>query len=99
MKKYRVLQLGLQLGFPVATHGIYTALSVIKQVIEYCIDDVIHMQLYVIYLQLISTSYSHTHSNVANEMPMWHFIHCRQMTYVNTLCNLFTIILQLVWRI
>jgi hypothetical protein len=32
MKKYRVLQLGLQLGFPVATHGIYTALSVIQQV-------------------------------------------------------------------
>jgi hypothetical protein len=88
MKKYKVLQMGLQLGFPVVTdicnHNIYIALSLIKQVaaiatdtlchIQYHIYGVTHMQLYATSFQLISTSNSHTHSNVVNEMPMWHFI-------------------------
>jgi hypothetical protein len=60
MKKCRVLQLGLQLDFLVVTklttHGIYTTLSVIKQVatiiivevdtlchIQYCIYGATHM--------------------------------------------------------
>jgi hypothetical protein len=56
MKKYKVLQLGLQLGFQqtFATHGIYATLSVIEQVvvdtlchIQYHIYCATHMQLYV----------------------------------------------------
>jgi hypothetical protein len=53
MRKYRVLQLGLQLGFLVAIHGIYIALSAIGQVvaiatntlcrIQYRIYDATHM--------------------------------------------------------
>jgi hypothetical protein len=53
MKKYRVLQLGLQLGFLVAIHGIYITLSVIGQVatittntlcrIQHHIYDATHM--------------------------------------------------------
>jgi hypothetical protein len=42
MKKYKVLQLGLQLGFPVvmelATHGMYMELSVDEQVAIIVVD-------------------------------------------------------------
>ncbi len=42
MKKYKVLQLGLQLGFPVvmelATHGMYMDLSVDEQVAIIVVD-------------------------------------------------------------
>ncbi len=89
-----------------ATHGIYITLSAIKQVvvvvvdtlchIQYRICGATHMQLYATSLQLISMPNSHTHSNVANKMPSDISSICRQMTYVNTFCNLFTIILQLV---
>ncbi len=68
-----------------AIHGIYTTLNAIGQVviivvdtlcrIQYQIYGATHVQLYVTSLQLISMSDSHTHSNMANEMPMWHFIH------------------------
>jgi hypothetical protein len=68
-----------------ATHGIYTAFSANGQVatvamntlccIQYHIYNAIHMQLYATSLQLIFMSNSHTHSNVANEMPTWLFIH------------------------
>jgi hypothetical protein len=67
MRKYRVLQLGWQLGFLVAMDTLCH--------IQYCIYNVTHMQLYATSLQLISMLNSHTHSNVTNEMPMWHFIH------------------------
>jgi hypothetical protein len=67
MKKYRVLQLGLQLGFLVAMDTLCH--------IQYHIYGVIHMQLYATSLQLIFMSNSHTHSKVVNEMQMWHFIH------------------------
>jgi hypothetical protein len=67
MRKYKVLQLGLQLGFPVAKkfaiHGIYTTLNANKQVvaiatdtlccIQYRIYDATH--LHVTSLQLIFT--------------------------------------------
>jgi hypothetical protein len=43
--------------------------------IQYYIYDVTRMQLYATSLQRISMSNSHTHSNVANEMPTWFFIH------------------------
>jgi hypothetical protein len=67
MRKYKVLQLGLQLGFPVATYTLCC--------IQYHMYDATHMQLYATTLQLISKSNSHAHSNVANKMRTWHFIH------------------------
>jgi hypothetical protein len=89
MKIYKLLQLGLQLGFPITmdtcNSWYFTTLSAIKQVativmdtlchIQYHIDSATHMQLDATSLQLISMSDSHTHSNVANKMPTWHFIH------------------------
>jgi hypothetical protein len=83
MRKYRVLQLSLQLGFQLqwtfATHGIYTTLNANRQVvavimdtlccIQYRIYGATHMQPYAISLQLIFTLDSHAHFNVANEMP------------------------------
>jgi hypothetical protein len=74
-----------QLQWTLATHGIYLALSAIRHVvavatdalccIQYHIYNATHMQLYATSLQLISTLDFHTHSNVANKMPTWHFIH------------------------
>jgi hypothetical protein len=89
MRKYKVLQLGLKLVFQLqltlAIDGIYTALNVNGQVaaittnilccIQYYIYGVTRMQLYATSLQLISTLVAHAHSNVANEMPTWFFIH------------------------
>ncbi len=103
MKKYRVLHLGLnwvfQLQQTLVIHGIYTTLSVNRQVvvdtlhcIQYRIYGAIHTQLYATSLQLISVLDSHTHSNVVNEMPTWLFIHL----LTNDICNLFITILQLV---
>jgi hypothetical protein len=43
--------------------------------IQYHIYDATHMQLHVTSLQLISKLDSHTHSNMANKMPTWLFIH------------------------
>jgi hypothetical protein len=73
------------LQWTLATHGIYTALNAIRQVviivvdtlcrIQYHIYGATHVQLYATSLQLISMLDFHTHSNMANEMPMWHFIH------------------------
>jgi hypothetical protein len=67
MRKYKVLQLGLQLGFLVAMNTLCY--------IQYRIYSAIHMQLYAASLQLISMSNFHTQSNVTNEMPTWFFIH------------------------
>jgi len=74
--------------------------------IQYCIYGVTHMQLYGIFLQLISTLDFHAHPkwqtkfqhgewnvNMAFHpfVDIWHII--------NTFCNLFTTILQLIWQI
>jgi hypothetical protein len=97
MKIYKVLQLGLQLGFPIAmdtcSSWYFITLSVIKQVatiamdtlcrIQYHIYSATHMQLDATSLQLISILDSHTYSNVANEMPTWHFIHSLMNDIVN----------------
>jgi hypothetical protein len=74
-----------QLQRTFATHGINTALNASGQVatiaantlcyIQYHICGVTHMQLYATSLQQTSTLDSHAHSNVANEMPTWLFIH------------------------
>jgi hypothetical protein len=111
MRKCKVLQLSLQLSFPVVMdicNSLYLYnLSVIGQVAVVAADtlvlynfvymvQLIHMQLYATSLQLISTSDSHIHSNMVNEIPTWHFIDLSTMTYVNIFCNLFTTILQLI---
>jgi len=43
--------------------------------IQYCIYGATNMQQYATSLQLISMLDFHTHSNMANEMLMWIFIH------------------------
>jgi hypothetical protein len=43
--------------------------------IQYYIYNATNMQLYATFLQLISMSNSHTHSNMVNKMPPWFFIH------------------------
>jgi hypothetical protein len=64
--------------------------------IQYRIYDATHMQLYATSLQLISTSDSHAHSNWRTKCQCSFSSICQQMTYVNTFCNLFTTILQLI---
>ncbi len=68
-----------------ATHGIYTALSVNEQVvaivadtlcyIQYHVCGATHMQLYAIFLELISMSNPHAHSNLVNKIPTLLLLH------------------------
>jgi hypothetical protein len=108
MRKYRVLQLGLQLGFLVAmdTYNSWYLYS-LEFYWTSCTScsghPMLYTKSYIRYnsyatsLQPIPTSNSHTHSNMLNEMPTWFFKSiCRRMMYVNTSCNLFTTILQLI---
>ncbi len=88
-----------QLQQTLATHGIYMALSANGQVAKIatdtlcCIYGATHMQLTCNFFATnFHIKFSHTFQHDFSSICQW-------MTYVNTFCNLFTTILQLVWQI
>jgi hypothetical protein len=115
MKKCRVLQLGLQLGFPIATDicnswylynlecyqtscNNYNSCNghLMSYTILYirCNSHVTICNFFATNLHIIfphTFQHGERNANVASN--------CQQMMYVNTFCNLFTTILQLILQI
>jgi hypothetical protein len=101
MKKYRVLQLGLQLGFLITTDTCNSwylyDLECYQTSCSNCNSCNEHLILYTIsYIQcnshVIICNFFVTNLHIIFIHTFQHGISsiCRQMTYVNTFCNLFT---------